>query len=65
MERSSTDVTIARLTRYLFTAPSWQRSVFIVVLLGLIVDGASIQLGAHGQDQRTVKTWHCYKLNSY
>ncbi|WP_440951045.1 DUF2070 family protein [Methanosphaerula subterraneus] len=46
---SSTDVTIARLTRYLFTAPSWPRSLFIIVLLGLIVDGASIQLGAHGK----------------
>ena len=46
---SPTDITIARLTRYLFTAPSWRRSLFIIVLLGLIVDGASIRLGVPGQ----------------
>ncbi|MDG6257160.1 MAG: DUF2070 family protein [Methanomicrobiaceae archaeon] len=35
------DVTIERLSRYLFSAPSWQRSIAIILILGLVIDGAS------------------------
>jgi putative membrane protein len=40
------DVRLARLTRFLFSAPSWRRSLVIVVLLGLFVDAGSFSLGA-------------------
>jgi putative membrane protein len=39
------DVSIERLTKYLFTAPSWKRSLIIILLLGLIIDGASLRTG--------------------
>ncbi|MDT8358321.1 MAG: DUF2070 family protein, partial [Methanomicrobiaceae archaeon] len=39
------DVSIERLTRYLFTAPSWRRSLLIIIILGLIIDGASLRTG--------------------
>ena len=34
-------VKLEQLTRYLFTAPSWQRSMFLIIVLGLLIDGAS------------------------
>ena len=34
------DVKLGQLTRFIFTAPSWQRSVFLIVLLGLFIDAA-------------------------
>ena len=34
------DVKLGQLTRFIFTAPSWQRSIFLIVLLGLIIDAA-------------------------
>ncbi|HTY14146.1 MAG TPA: DUF2070 family protein [Methanoregulaceae archaeon] len=37
------DAKIERLTRYLFDAPSWPVSLLIVIILGLIIDGASIR----------------------
>ncbi len=33
-----------RLTRYLFNAPSWPRSLAIVIVLGLIIDGATMRV---------------------
>ncbi len=39
------DVKIASLTRYLFTAPSWRRSIAIILCLGLVIDGASLRAG--------------------
>ena len=35
------DVKTGQLTKYLFTAPSWPVSLLILILLGLIIDGAS------------------------
>ncbi|GAB6284528.1 MAG: DUF2070 family protein [Methanoregula sp.] len=37
----ASDVKLGQLTKYVFTAPSWQRSLVIIVVLGLIIDGAS------------------------
>src|SRR5208337_334404 len=34
------DVKLGQLTKYLFTAPSWPVSLLILILLGLIIDGA-------------------------
>ena len=35
------DVKLGQLTRYLFTAPSWPVSLLILIVLGLVIDGAS------------------------
>lgn len=35
---SSGDVKIEGLTKYIFTAPSWKRSLGIVIVLGLVID---------------------------
>jgi putative membrane protein len=35
------DVKLGQLTRYIFTAPSWKRSLFLIILLGLLIDGAN------------------------
>lgn len=35
------DVKLERLSKYLFTAPSWQRSLLIIVILGIIIDVAT------------------------
>jgi len=35
------DVKLGQLTKYLFTAPSWPVSLLILVILGLVIDGAS------------------------
>lgn len=37
------DAKIERLTKYLFDAPSWPVSLLIIIVLGLIIDGASIR----------------------
>lgn len=35
------DVKLGQLTRFIFTAPSWKRSLFLIILLGLLIDGAN------------------------
>lgn len=35
------DVKLGQLTKYVFTAPSWPTSLAILVVLGLVIDGAS------------------------
>jgi putative membrane protein len=35
------DVKLGQLTRYIFTAPTWQRSLILIILLGLVIDGAN------------------------
>ena len=45
----SSDVRLERLTRYLVHAPPWPRSLAIVVILGLLIDGASLRM--HGRVQ--------------
>lgn len=35
------DVKLGQLTRYIFTAPTWKQSLLILILLGLIIDGAN------------------------
>jgi putative membrane protein len=35
------DVKLGQLTKYLFTAPSWPVSLLILIVLGLVIDGAS------------------------
>ncbi len=37
------DVKLGQLARYIFTAPSWQRSLFLIVILGLLIDGAGVR----------------------
>jgi len=41
------DVKLGQLTKYLFTAPSWSRSLFLIILLGFIIDGASARAWLH------------------
>ena len=41
MAESGPDVRVERLTRYIFSAPSWPRSLAIIVVLGLIIDAAT------------------------
>ncbi len=41
------DVKLGQLTRFIFTAPSWKRSLFLIILLGLIIDGASARAWVH------------------
>lgn len=40
----SGDVRLERLSRYLFNAPSWPVSLLILIILGLVIDGASIRI---------------------
>jgi len=42
---SGPDVRVERLTRYLFSAPSWPRSLGIIVILGILIDGAAYRAG--------------------
>lgn len=35
------DVKLGQLTKYIFTAPSWQRSLLLIILLGILIDGAN------------------------
>ena len=42
---SAPDVKMERLTRFLFAAPSWPRSLSIIVILGIFVDVATLRLG--------------------
>ena len=35
------DVRLGQLTKYIFTAPTWQRSLILIILLGLVIDGAN------------------------
>ena len=35
------DVKLGQLARFIFTAPSWKRSLVLILLLGFIIDGAS------------------------
>ncbi|MBP1929915.1 putative membrane protein [Methanolinea mesophila] len=49
MAVKASDERIERLTKYLFSAPSWPMSLFIVVVLGLVIDGASLRLGQQVQ----------------
>ena len=35
------DVKLGQLTKYIFTAPTWQRSLILIILLGLLIDGAN------------------------
>lgn len=37
------DVKLGQLARYIFTTPSWQRSLFLIVILGFIIDGAGVR----------------------
>ncbi|NLD57390.1 MAG: DUF2070 family protein [Methanomicrobiales archaeon] len=40
MTQQGSDVRLAQLARYIFTAPSWQRSLVLILLLGFLIDGA-------------------------
>jgi putative membrane protein len=37
------DVKLGQLTRFIFTAPSWKRSLFLIIILGLLIDGAGVR----------------------
>ncbi len=40
MTQQGSDVKLGQLARYIFTAPSWQRSLVLILLLGFLIDGA-------------------------
>ncbi len=42
---SGPDVRVERLTRYIFSAPSWPRSLALIVVLGLAIDAATYRVG--------------------
>jgi putative membrane protein len=42
---SGPDVRVERLTRYIFSAPSWPRSLALIVVLGLAIDAATYRAG--------------------
>lgn len=42
---TGSDVRMAGLSRYIFTAPAWPRSLAIIILLGLCIDAASFRAG--------------------
>ena len=42
---SGPDVRVERLTRYIFSAPSWPRSLALIVALGLLIDAATYRAG--------------------
>lgn len=37
------DVRLGQLTRFIFTAPSWKRSLFLIIILGFLIDGAGVR----------------------
>jgi len=37
------DVKFVQLTRFIFTAPSWKRSLFLIIILGLLIDGVGVR----------------------
>ena len=37
------DIRLGQLTRYIFTAPSWKRSLFLIIILGFLIDGAGVR----------------------
>ncbi|MDD1682587.1 MAG: DUF2070 family protein [Methanoregula sp.] len=37
------DVKLGHLTRYIFTAPSWRRSLVLILFLGFLIDGAGVK----------------------
>jgi putative membrane protein len=37
------DVKLGQLTRFIFTAPSWKRSLFLIIILGFLIDGAGVR----------------------
>ncbi|HOU80177.1 MAG TPA: DUF2070 family protein [Methanoregulaceae archaeon] len=43
----SGDVKIERLSRFFFVAPSWPVSLAIIIILGIVIDGASLRSGQH------------------
>ena len=45
----SGDVKIERLSRFFFVAPSWPVSLAIIIILGFIIDGASLRFGQNIQ----------------
>ncbi len=42
---SGPDVRVERLTRYIFSAPSWPRSLALIVVLGFVIDAATYRVG--------------------
>ncbi|WP_332449253.1 DUF2070 family protein [Methanoculleus sp.] len=42
---SGPDVRVERLTRYIFSAPSWPRSLALILVLGLVIDAATYRVG--------------------
>lgn len=40
MAQEGSDVKLGELTRFIFVAPSWKRSLVLILLLGFLIDGA-------------------------
>ena len=43
MTPQGSDVKLGQLARYIFTAPSWKRSLVLILLLGFLIDGAGVK----------------------
>jgi putative membrane protein len=43
----ASDVKLGQLTKYVFTAPSWWQSLIIIIVLGLLIDGATARAWVH------------------
>lgn len=43
MTPQGSDVKLGQLTRFIFTAPSWKRSLVLILLLGFLIDGAGVK----------------------
>lgn len=44
---SGPDMRVERLTRYFFVAPSWPRSLFIIIVLGFLIDWTTYRAGSN------------------
>jgi putative membrane protein len=43
MTTQESDVKLSQLTRFIFTAPSWKRSLFLIIILGVLIDGVGVR----------------------
>jgi putative membrane protein len=43
MTKQESDVKLSQLARFIFTAPSWKRSLFLIIILGLLIDGVGVR----------------------
>ena len=52
------DVKFMQISRFIFTAPSWKRSLFLIIILGLLIDGAGVPSMGDFTIFSTAILWH-------